>query len=64
MLVCALRLVKAHDLFQYKDMDDVTGNFFWLCPKWLEVFQVKASENSCRRCLQVRETERQKSSNA
>ena len=44
MLICALRLVKAHDLFQYKDMDDVTGNFFWRCAKWLEVFQVKASE--------------------
>ena len=31
-------------LVSYKDTDDPTGNFFWFCPKWRAVFEVKAWE--------------------
>jgi len=59
-VVCALRLVEAHDLFQYKDTDDVTGNFFWLCRKWLEVFQVKAPEKFLQTLFTSKKNEKAK----
>ena len=53
-----LSLVIAHDLLEYRYMDDVTGNlFFWCCSTWravlkmfVRLFPIRASE-SFKKCL-------------